>query len=116
VGCDKSKLPQEFLQVAHKAWFIDDDVQAAEALRSCRNEVAFSHCAHEIERVKGTARNGTGKPVARLAKGAPRPSTCVAAAPAVLMRSLGRSGTRGERRSPTHLNGTLRLLRERATR
>jgi hypothetical protein len=25
------------------------------ALRSCRNEVAFSHCAYEIERVKGRA-------------------------------------------------------------
>jgi hypothetical protein len=40
VGGDKAKLPQEFLQVAHKAWSIDDDVQAAEALRSCRNEAA----------------------------------------------------------------------------
>jgi hypothetical protein len=58
VGCDEAKLPQEFLQVAHKAWFIDDDVQAAEALRSCRNEVAFSHCADKIERVKGMARDG----------------------------------------------------------
>ena len=55
VGGDEAKLPQEFLQVAHKAWFIDDDVQAAEALRSCRNEVAFSHCAYEIEHVKGSA-------------------------------------------------------------
>jgi hypothetical protein len=63
VGCDKAKLPQEFLQVAHKAWFIDDDVQAAEALRSCRNEVAFSHFADEIERVKGTARDRTGNDV-----------------------------------------------------
>jgi len=53
VGCDKAKLPQEFLQVAHKAWFIDDDVQAAEALRSCRNEVAFSHCRDEAAQVKG---------------------------------------------------------------
>ena len=61
VGGDEAELPQEFLQVAHKAWFIDDDVQAAEALRSCRNEVAFSHCADEIERVKGMARDGTGK-------------------------------------------------------
>ena len=52
VGGDKAKLPQELLQVADKAWFIDDDVQAAEALRSCRNEVAFSHCAYKIERVK----------------------------------------------------------------
>lgn len=71
VGCDKAKLPQEFLQVAHKAWFIDDDVQAAEALRSCRNEVAFSHCAYEIERVKGTARDCTGKSGPRPAKGRP---------------------------------------------
>jgi hypothetical protein len=53
VCCDKAKLPQEFLQVAHKAWFIDDDVQAAEALRSCRNEVAFSHCRDEAAQVKG---------------------------------------------------------------
>jgi hypothetical protein len=62
VGCDKAKLPQEFLQVAHKAWFIDDDVQAAEALRSCRNEVAFSfsHCREKTEHVKG--RWGDGSP------------------------------------------------------
>ena len=38
---------------------IDDDVQAAVALRSCRNEVALSHCAYEIERVEGTARDVT---------------------------------------------------------
>ena len=61
VGGDEAKLPQEFLQVAHKAWFIDDDVQAAEALRSCRNEVAFSfsHCREKTERVKGV---GVGSP------------------------------------------------------
>ena len=47
VGGDEAELSQEFLQVADKAWFIDDDVQAAEALRSCRNEVAFSHCAYK---------------------------------------------------------------------
>ena len=62
VGGDEAKLPQEFLQVAHKAWFIDDDVQAAEALRSCRNEGAFSfsHCREKTERVKG--RWGVGSP------------------------------------------------------
>jgi hypothetical protein len=45
VGGDEAELPQKFLQVADEAWVIDNDVQAAEALRSCRNEVAFSHCA-----------------------------------------------------------------------
>ena len=53
MGGDEAKLPQEFLQVAHKAWCIDDDVQAAVTLRSCRNGVAFSHCREKTERVKG---------------------------------------------------------------
>jgi hypothetical protein len=117
VGCDKSKLPQEFLQVAHKAWFIDDDVQAAEALRSCRNEVAFSHCAYEIERVKGTARDCTGKSGPTTGERGARPSTWVAARAAVLGRSLDRSENAG-RTTPRHRiwHQTLRLLRERATR
>ena len=58
VGGDEAELPQKFLQVADEAWVIDNDVQAAEALRSCRNEVAFSHCAYEIERVKRKAGDG----------------------------------------------------------
>jgi hypothetical protein len=53
VGGDEAELPQEFLQVAHEAWSIDDDVQAALALRSCRNEVAFSHCREKTDPVKG---------------------------------------------------------------
>jgi hypothetical protein len=28
VGGDEAELPQEFLQVAHEAWSIDDDVQS----------------------------------------------------------------------------------------
>ena len=54
VGGDEAELPQEFLQVAHEAWSVDDDVQAAVALRSCRNEVAFSHCRDEAAPVKGS--------------------------------------------------------------
>ena len=61
MGGDEAKLPQKLLQVAGKAWSIDDDVQAAVALRSCRNGVAFSHCAYEIDRVKGMARDGTAR-------------------------------------------------------
>ena len=53
VGGDEAELPQEFLQVAHEPWSIDDDVQAAVALRSCRNEVAFSQCRDEAAPVKG---------------------------------------------------------------
>ena len=41
MGGDEAKLPQKLLQVAGKAWSIQDDVQAAVALRSCRNGVAF---------------------------------------------------------------------------
>jgi hypothetical protein len=73
------------------------------ALRSCRNEVAFSHCAHEIERVKGTARDGTGKSGRTTGEGARGSSTCVA----VLRRSLDRSETRGARR-PATASGTRR--------
>ena len=54
VGGDEAKRLQEFLQVADKAWSIDDDVQAAVTLRSCRNEVAFSHCRDEAALVKGS--------------------------------------------------------------
>jgi hypothetical protein len=54
VGGDEAELPQEFLQVADEAWSIDDDVQAAVALRSCRNEVAFSHCRDEAAPVKSS--------------------------------------------------------------
>ena len=53
VGGDEANVLQEFLQVADEAWSIDDDVQAAVALRSCRNEVAFSHCGDETAHVKG---------------------------------------------------------------
>src|SRR5215208_3227155 len=55
MGGDEAKLPQKLLQVAGKAWSIDDDVQAAVALRSCRNGVAFplSHCREKTEHVKG---------------------------------------------------------------
>ena len=45
-------FPQEFLQVNDEAWSIDDDVQAAVALRSCRNGVAYSHCRQESQPVK----------------------------------------------------------------
>ena len=55
MGGDEAKLLQKLLQVAGKAWSIDDDVQAAVALRSCRNGVAFplSHCREKTEHVKG---------------------------------------------------------------
>jgi hypothetical protein len=54
VGGDEAKRLQKFLQVADKAWSIDDDVQAAVGLRSCRNEVPFSHCRDEAAPVKGS--------------------------------------------------------------
>ena len=57
VGGDEANVLQEFLQVADEAWSIDDDVQAAVALRSCRNEVAFSHCGDETAHVKGAAKD-----------------------------------------------------------
>jgi hypothetical protein len=53
VGGDEANVQQEFLQVADEAWSIDEDVQATVALRSCRNEVAFSHCRDEAAHVKG---------------------------------------------------------------
>jgi hypothetical protein len=49
---DKPKFLQEFLQVENEAWSIDEYVQAAAALRSGRNGVAFSHCGEETGRVK----------------------------------------------------------------
>ena len=53
---DKPKFPQEFLQVDHEAWSIDEYVQAAVTLRSGRNGVAFSHCGEEPGRVKSGKR------------------------------------------------------------
>ena len=53
VGGDKAERLQKFLQVADEAWSIDDDVQAAVTLRSCRNGVAFSHCREKTDPVKG---------------------------------------------------------------
>ena len=59
MGGDEANVPQEFLQVADEAWSIDEDVQAAVALRSCRNEVAFSYCRDEAAHVKGQAKNNS---------------------------------------------------------
>ena len=50
----KPKFLQELLQVDNEAWSIDKYVQAAVALRSGRNRVAFSHCGEEPERVKSS--------------------------------------------------------------
>jgi hypothetical protein len=50
---DEAGVPQELLQVADETWSIDNDVQAAVALRSSRNEVAFSYCRQNGSRVKG---------------------------------------------------------------
>ena len=59
MGGDEANVPQEFLQVADEAWSIDEDVQAAVALRSCRNEVAFSYCRDEAAHVKGQPKNNS---------------------------------------------------------
>jgi hypothetical protein len=76
VGGDEAKLPQEFLQVAHKAWCIDDDVQAAVTLRSCRNGVAFSHCREKTDPVKGRTGSSVSPGRARWAEGGRERAGC----------------------------------------
>jgi hypothetical protein len=69
VGGDEAERLQKFLQVADKAWSIDDDVQAAVTLRSCRNGVAFSHCREKTDPVKGRTGSSVAWPSARWAQG-----------------------------------------------
>jgi hypothetical protein len=76
VGGDEAELPQEFLQVADEAWSIDDDVQAAVALRSCRNEVAFSHCRGKTDPVKGRTGSSESPGPARWAEGGRERAGC----------------------------------------
>ncbi len=73
MGGDEAKLLQELLQVAGKAWSIQDDVQAAVALRSCRNGVAslsLSHFREKTEHVKGNERQSVHPAAPRDANGA----------------------------------------------
>jgi len=98
VGGDEANVLQEFLQVADEAWSIDDDVQAAVALRSCRNEVASSHCGDETAHVKGqrkrAAQSGT-----LTRNGSPRSATASNASP---------SGARSKRSVPPNRPGSRR--------
>src|SRR3954454_12001316 len=68
MGGDEANLPQKLLQVAGKAWSIDDDVQAAVTLRSCRNGVAFPlSLSSENRRRQGAAKQSVhrGHPLTR---------------------------------------------------
>ena len=60
-GSDNPEVLQEFLQVGNEAWSIDEYVQAAVALRSGRNGVAFSHCGEERPRVKSCTQLARGE-------------------------------------------------------